>query len=155
MHVIWADKNARGPLKLVSRFEYRHARVFAGARVGAGLWLLILTAILYGYDRGGWWRVLLIPAAAGAPVLRLAPVSPAPRSPRGGFMTQDIQPYSPSKATPVGHAGTRVVIHERPAWAINGWIGVLVVAACIVATILLAKGSAAWVALLPVDRRLG
>jgi len=65
MNVIcWADKNASGPLRLVSRFEYRHARVFAGVRTAAGVWLLILTAILYGYDRGGWWRVLLILAAA-------------------------------------------------------------------------------------------
>jgi hypothetical protein len=66
MNVIcWADKNASGPLKLVPRFEYRHPRVFAGVRMAAGVWLLILTAILYGYDRAGWWRVLLIPAAAG------------------------------------------------------------------------------------------
>ena len=33
--------------------------------IAAGVWLLILTAILYGYDRGGWWRILLIAAAAG------------------------------------------------------------------------------------------
>ena len=63
--ICWADKNASGPLKLVPRFEYRHARVFAGVRMAAGVWLLILTAILDGYDRGGWWRALLIPAAAG------------------------------------------------------------------------------------------
>jgi len=61
----WADKNASGPLKLVPRYEYRHPRVFAGVRMASGVWLLILTAILYGYDRGGWWRALLIPAAAG------------------------------------------------------------------------------------------
>jgi hypothetical protein len=63
--ICWADKSASGPLKLVPRFEYRHPRVFAGVRMTAGVWLLILTAILYGYDRGGWWRALLIPAAAG------------------------------------------------------------------------------------------
>ena len=40
-------------------------RFWTRFRVGAGVWLLILTAILYGYDRGGWWRVLLIAAAAG------------------------------------------------------------------------------------------
>ena len=44
-------------------------------------------------------------------------------------MSQDIQQYRQPEATPVGHAGTRVEIHERPAWAISGWIGVLVVAA--------------------------
>ena len=42
MNVIWADKNATGPLKLVSRFEYRHPRVFAGVRTVSGVWLLIL-----------------------------------------------------------------------------------------------------------------
>src|ERR1039458_5101664 len=37
----------------------------------------------------------------------------------------------------VGPSGTRVVIRERKAWAINGWFGVLVIAACIAATVLL------------------
>lgn len=46
-------------------------------------------------------------------------------------MNQGVQPYRQPEATPVGHSGTRVDIHERPAWAINGWIGVVVVAACI------------------------
>jgi hypothetical protein len=34
-------------------------------RIGAGVWLLVLTAILYGYgySRGGWWGVLLVPTA--------------------------------------------------------------------------------------------
>jgi hypothetical protein len=64
-------------------------------------------------------------------------------------VNQAVQPYRQPEATPVGHSGTRVEIHERPAWAINGWIGVLVVAACTAATILLAQGSAAWVAVLP------
>ena len=64
-------------------------------------------------------------------------------------MSQDIQQYRQPEATPVGHSGTRVVIQERPAWAISGWIGVLVVAACIAATILLAQGSPAWVAVVP------
>src|SRR3984893_1431077 len=64
-------------------------------------------------------------------------------------MSQDVQQYRQPEATPVGHSGTRVVIQERPAWAISGWIGVLVIAACIAGTILLAQGSAAWVAVLP------
>ena len=46
-------------------------------------------------------------------------------------MSQDVQPYRQPEATPVGHSGTRVDIQERPAWAISGWFGVLVVAACI------------------------
>ncbi len=65
MNVSWADENASGLMKLVPAYEYTHPRLFAVLRVGAGVWLLILTAILYGYDRGGWWRPLLLPAAAG------------------------------------------------------------------------------------------
>ena len=44
----------------------------------------------------------------------------------------------PPEAAPVGHAGTRVEVQERPAWAITGWAGVLVVAACIAACFALA-----------------
>jgi hypothetical protein len=58
-------------------------------------------------------------------------------------MTQDIQQYRQPEATPVGHSGTRVVIQERPAWAISGWAGVLVIAACIAAAVLLA--GSAWI----------
>jgi regulator of protease activity HflC (stomatin/prohibitin superfamily) len=54
-------------------------------------------------------------------------------------MSQSVQSYQDPQATPVGHAGTRVVIHERQAWAISGWFGVLVVAACIAAVVLLVK----------------
>ncbi len=64
-------------------------------------------------------------------------------------MSQDVQQYRQPDASPVGHSGTRVVIQERPAWAISGWLGVLVIAACIAATILLAEGSPAWVAIFP------
>lgn len=59
-------------------------------------------------------------------------------------MSQAVQPYRQPEATPVGHSGTRVEISERPAWAISGWFGVLVVAACIAAAVLL-RGSA-WIA---------
>jgi len=58
-------------------------------------------------------------------------------------MSQDVQQYRQPEATPVGHSGTRVNIHERPAWAISGWPGVLVVAACIAAAVLLA--GSAWI----------
>lgn len=44
--------------------EAKHPRRSTLVRVGAGIWLLALTAILYGYGRGGWWGVLLVPAAA-------------------------------------------------------------------------------------------
>jgi hypothetical protein len=56
-------------------------------------------------------------------------------------MSQSVQPYRDPEATPVGHTGTRVEIQERQAWAISGWFGVLVVVACIAATVLLAQHS--------------
>jgi hypothetical protein len=58
-------------------------------------------------------------------------------------MSQDIQQYRQPEATPVGHAGSRVEIHERPAWAISGWIGVLVAAACIATAVLV--HDSAWI----------
>jgi regulator of protease activity HflC (stomatin/prohibitin superfamily) len=65
-------------------------------------------------------------------------------------MNHSDQPYRQPEATPVGHSGTRVEIHERPAWAISGWAGVLVVLACIAASVLLAESSAALLAIVPV-----
>ncbi len=65
-------------------------------------------------------------------------------------MSQAVQPYRRPEASPVGHAGTRVDIHERPAWAITGWAGVVVVAACAAVGVLLAESSTAWVAVFPV-----
>ncbi len=65
-------------------------------------------------------------------------------------MNQSDQPYRRPEATPVGHSGTRVEIQERPAWAISGWAGVLVVLVCIAASILLAESSAALLAIVPV-----
>jgi regulator of protease activity HflC (stomatin/prohibitin superfamily) len=56
-------------------------------------------------------------------------------------MSQTVQEYEDPKSVPVGHSGTRVQIRERPAWAISGWLGVIVVAICIGATILLARSS--------------
>jgi hypothetical protein len=60
-------------------------------------------------------------------------------------MSQAVQPYRQPEARPVGHSGARVDIHERPAWAISGWAGVLVVAGCIAVAVLLA-GSASIIA---------
>ncbi len=65
-------------------------------------------------------------------------------------MSQDIQQYREPEPTPVGHSGTRVVIQERPAWAISGWLGVLVVAACVAATILLTQNKAGAVLAVPI-----
>jgi hypothetical protein len=45
-------------------WEYRHRRVMVPVRVLSGIWLVALTAILYGYGLGGWWGALLVPAAA-------------------------------------------------------------------------------------------
>ncbi|MBO0889413.1 MAG: SPFH domain-containing protein [Acidothermales bacterium] len=46
------------------------------------------------------------------------------------------------RATPVGHSGTRVEIQERRAWSANGWLGVLVVLACLaIGTWLLVAGT--------------
>jgi hypothetical protein len=51
-------------IQLPSSWEYRHARVVVPIRIATGIWLLVLTAILYGSGRGGWWAALLLPAAA-------------------------------------------------------------------------------------------
>ena len=64
-------------------------------------------------------------------------------------MNQPAQSNRQPEATPVGHSGTRVAIHERPAWAINGWAGVLIAAACIAAAVLLANSSVAVLAVVP------
>lgn len=47
-----------------SAWEYRNARVMIPVRILIGIWLLTLTAIFYGYGLGGWWGLLLVPAAA-------------------------------------------------------------------------------------------
>jgi regulator of protease activity HflC (stomatin/prohibitin superfamily) len=64
-------------------------------------------------------------------------------------MSHGVQPYRQPEAAPVGHSGTRVDIQERPAWAINGWAGVLVVAVCIGAAIAVAQSSVAALAIVP------
>lgn len=56
--------NADSLMKLVPSYEYRHPRLCARVRTGVGVWLLILTAILYGSGRSDWWGLLLVPAAA-------------------------------------------------------------------------------------------
>jgi hypothetical protein len=42
---------------------------------------------------------------------------------------------------PVGHQGARVEIAQRQALAVSGWLGVVVLAACVVGTIIAAEGS--------------
>ena len=46
---------------------------------------------------------------------------------------------SPTSAEPVGQQGARVDIRQRPALAINGWLGVLVLAACVAGMVLTAQ----------------
>ncbi len=53
-------------------------------------------------------------------------------------------PQSPEAATPVGHEGARVEIAERPAIAVTGWLGVLVVALCVWLTYIALKDRASW-----------
>jgi regulator of protease activity HflC (stomatin/prohibitin superfamily) len=65
-------------------------------------------------------------------------------------MSQTVQPYRDPEATPVGHEGTRVVIQEREAWAINGWLGVLVLAICIGVCFPLARTSVKGLIALPI-----
>ncbi|MFZ2056632.1 MAG: SPFH domain-containing protein [Acidimicrobiales bacterium] len=54
-------------------------------------------------------------------------------------MSQSVQPNREPEPAPVGHSGVRVEIHERRAWAISGWLGVLVVVACGVGAYFLAN----------------
>jgi len=54
---------------------------------------------------------------------------------------QSEQPYRQPEATPVGHDGTRVVIQERAAWAISGWLGVVIAVAAVAGAIAVGKSS--------------
>ena len=45
-------------------FEYRRPGGFGAFRFLIGVWLVVLTALLYGWDRAGWWMPLLLVAAA-------------------------------------------------------------------------------------------
>ena len=51
---------------------------------------------------------------------------------------------SPSSAEPVGQQGARVDIHQRPARAVNGWLGVVVLAGCIAGTMVAAEDDTGW-----------
>jgi hypothetical protein len=55
--------NGDSLMKFVTPQSYGHPRLVARVRIGVGVWLLILTAILYGSGNGGWWGLLLVPAA--------------------------------------------------------------------------------------------
>jgi hypothetical protein len=49
--------------KVPTSWEYRHSRLMLPMRLVIGVWLVVLTAILYSSGQGGWWGALLVPAA--------------------------------------------------------------------------------------------
>jgi regulator of protease activity HflC (stomatin/prohibitin superfamily) len=57
---------------------------------------------------------------------------------------------STQEATPLGHAGARVEISERPAWAISGWAGVVAILVCVGAVVVLAGSSVPGVIAAPI-----
>jgi regulator of protease activity HflC (stomatin/prohibitin superfamily) len=65
-------------------------------------------------------------------------------------MTQLVQPSADPPLPLLGPSRTSVNIHERPAWAISGWFGVLVVLLCVAGIILLARTSVKALAVVPV-----
>jgi regulator of protease activity HflC (stomatin/prohibitin superfamily) len=64
-------------------------------------------------------------------------------------MTQTVEADAES-AKPSGLVRTNVDIHEQRAWAMSGWLGVLLVAVCIVAVVLLGHTSVKGLIALPV-----
>jgi regulator of protease activity HflC (stomatin/prohibitin superfamily) len=54
------------------------------------------------------------------------------------------------EATPVGTTGRRVDIHERLGWAVNGWLGVAVIAVCVALGFVLATTSAPGLIAIPI-----
>jgi hypothetical protein len=60
----WSDERAHGVQRLLPAWEYRYPRQLAFVRAFAGLWFVILTAILLGYHRGETWAWVLVPCAA-------------------------------------------------------------------------------------------
>ncbi len=65
-------------------------------------------------------------------------------------MTQVVQPYPDPQVTEPGHPAANVDIHEHRAWAVSGWLGVLLVAACVVVAILIARTSVKALAAIPI-----
>jgi hypothetical protein len=50
-------------MRLPTAREYRHARLMLPVRIAIAVWLVVLTAVLDGTGDGGWWGVVLVPAA--------------------------------------------------------------------------------------------
>lgn len=51
---------------------------------------------------------------------------------------------SPTHPEPVGHTGARVDIAQRPAIAVNGWLGVLVLAGCVWGAVVAVQHDTGW-----------
>ena len=51
---------------------------------------------------------------------------------------------STGSAEPVGQQGAQVDIRQRRALAVNGWLGVVVLAGCIAGTVVAAKDGTGW-----------
>jgi regulator of protease activity HflC (stomatin/prohibitin superfamily) len=64
-------------------------------------------------------------------------------------MNQPVHTNDQSDAAVVGHAGASVAIHERRAWAISGWLGLIVTGALTYLTVLAGGSSTPALALAP------
>jgi hypothetical protein len=53
-----------GTFKRGAQLGSRYPRQIAWLRVGIGLWLMLVTAVLYSTDNAGQWAWLLLPVAA-------------------------------------------------------------------------------------------
>jgi hypothetical protein len=56
--------NGLQSIKRVFQLGSRHPKQVARVRIGVGIWLLVLTAFLYGQGRAGQWGWLLVLGAA-------------------------------------------------------------------------------------------
>ena len=65
----WASPPRSGPRRIISPWEYRHLRFWAGLRIGGAVALTALGVITLGFGGGtgkavAWSLVFLLPAAA-------------------------------------------------------------------------------------------
>jgi hypothetical protein len=65
-------------------------------------------------------------------------------------MSEPLPSFTNHASTPAGRPPAGLEIHERHAWAISGWLGVLVVIACMAAVVLLAHSSVKAVVIVPI-----
>jgi hypothetical protein len=71
-------------------WEFKHPQAFARLRCGSGVVLLLMTAILYGYDRAPWWTPLI--GASG--LVSLWGAHRIPRTIAARQSAIDAQPYA-------------------------------------------------------------